>query len=112
MARNEREIDTEAVRRPDGWSRDKRSIVAWVASLIGAAVLSWGVWSTVSVFALQAASSLSSAEIKANEAQSRERDKQLADIAAERTAAMMTQLAQIQTQLAEIQRDLRRGNHQ
>ena len=100
---------TQAERKPDAWSKDKSRITAWAASLIGAGILSWGVWSTVAVFSLQAACVLATEQIKQADIQTRERDKQLSELAANNNASLQAQLARIEAQLAEIQRELRRG---
>lgn len=71
-----RYVDAEAETKP--YSRDRRAVIGWAGGIIGTALLSWGVWVTVSIFD------------------------------ARQTSAVITvQLAQIQMQLAQIQRDLR-----
>ena len=99
--------ETEPYHKPDAWKRDKGRIVAWACSLLGAGAFSWGVWCTVALFGLREMAAVDHSTLVVNEAASRERDKVIAEAAAERAAQIQAQLAQIQAQLAEIQRELR-----
>ena len=94
-------------RKIDSWSADKRSALTWMLGIIGAAILGWGIWATQQLSALDRVTAVTTAQLAEVDRSSRERDKQVTDMAAQAQAAIQAQLAQIQAQLAEIQKELR-----
>ncbi len=94
--------------RTGSWSADKQRIVAAGAALIGAGILTWGVWATNKINDICTIDAVQSQRLEEIDRSSRERDKQVAEIAAQAAQSIQAQLAQIQTTLAEIQRELRK----
>jgi uncharacterized protein HemX len=94
-------------RKTDSWSADKKSAIAGLIGILALGILGWGVWTTQELSGCQRTLAVQAELISSNDRSSRERDKQVTELAAQAQASIQAQLAQIQAQLAEIQKELR-----